>query len=155
MHKRNYKHSLVWQKWVDPFGGDDIFDSNDPPEDIGEFEDDLGMLTEEDIENKDNFMPINKATRAIMTPLGLIPYNEHTASGKLFNFWMGHTNFNISPSIVSIIQSAEGVETLDIFTRYRFRIAIGQLFDAAGVMSNVTSQIYDFLEKRDHKNDYV
>lgn len=101
MHKRNDKHSLVWQKWVDPFGGDDIFDSHDPPEDIGEFEDDLGMLTEEDIENKNSFMPINKSTRAIMTPLGLIPYNEHTASGKLFNFWMGHTNFNISPSIVA------------------------------------------------------
>jgi hypothetical protein len=152
MHQSNNKYSLVWQKWVDPFGGDDIFDDNLRPDDIGEFDDDLGMMPmrdeEEDDEERDHFVPIHKATRAIMTPLGLIPYNEHTASGKLFNFWTGHTNFNVSPPIVGIIQSADGVEALDVFTRYRFRIAIGQLFDAAGVMSSITTQVYDFLERK-------
>lgn len=146
MHSHKKKYSLVWQKWVDPLGGDEMSDSVPIgiPEDIGDFEDDMGVV-EEDIEETP--LKHHGPTKAIMTPMGLIPYNELTASGKIFNFWTGHTNFNISPPVVGILQSANGVEALDVFTRYRFRIAIGQLFEPAIVMSNITNNIYSYLEK--------
>jgi hypothetical protein len=148
MDEYNHKHSLVWQKWVDPFGGDDLDTINiPPPSDIGDFDDDMGMsdLDESDIDHIDQ--PIHKTAKVIMTPLGLIPYNENTASSKIFNFWTGHTNFNLSAPIVGIIQASDGVEALDVFTRYRFRIAIGQLFDPAMVMSTITSNVYSYLQK--------
>jgi hypothetical protein len=148
MEDYSKKYSLVWQKWVDPFGDEDIdpvYDS--PPDDIGEFEDDIGLSDIHDQELDSINKPLNKSTKVIMTPMGLITYNEHTASGKIFNFWTGHTNFNISPPIVGVIQLTDGVEALDVFTRYRFRIAIGQLFEPAMVMSSVTNNVYEYLNK--------
>ena len=86
--------------------------------------------------------------RVIATPMGLIPYNEYTASGKIFNFWNGHTNFSISQNIVNILESTEGVETLDIFTRYRFRVGIGKIFDETSVKQKIWDNINDYFKKR-------
>jgi hypothetical protein len=80
------------------------------------------------------------------TPMGIIPVTENTASGKIFNFWTGHTNFNITKKITSLIEETEGVETLDIFTRYRFRIAVGKAFDDSSVMRKINDNIYSYLE---------
>ena len=133
--------SIIWQKWFDPFG-EDIddarwvdYNNESPPIPQPEKDDDSLPLPK-------NSKPI----KVISSPMGLIPYNEHTASSKIFNFWTGHTNFNITKSIIDIIEHANGVETLDIFTRYRFRIGIGKCFDDAQVMSNINETIYEFLE---------
>ena len=77
--------------------------------------------------------------------MGIIPVNDNTASGKLFNFWVGHTNFDISKKIANIIEKTDGVETLDIFTRYRFRIAVGKAFDDSEIMRNINKTIYSEL----------
>ena len=77
--------------------------------------------------------------------MGIIPINESTTSGKVFNFWVGHTNFNISKPIAEVIENAEGVETLDIFTRYRFRISVGKAFDDSTVMRNINTKVYTEL----------
>jgi hypothetical protein len=79
--------------------------------------------------------------------MGIVPMNEHTASGRIFNFWTGHTNFNITKNIFSIIDSTPGVECLDIFTRYRFRIAIGKAFNDSSVMKDIQETIYDYLNE--------
>jgi hypothetical protein len=79
--------------------------------------------------------------------MGLIPYTENTASSKIFNFWVGHTNFNLSKKVVDIIEDADGVEVLDVFTRYRFRIAIGKVFDDARVMTNINDKVYKHLDQ--------
>ena len=73
--------------------------------------------------------------------MGLIPYNEYTASSKIFNFWIGHTNFNLSKKIANIIEKTDGVETLDVFTRYRFRIGIGKVFEDRDVMKNIENNV--------------
>ena len=74
--------------------------------------------------------------------MGIIPYNEYTASSKIFNFWTGHTNFNIIDSVAYSIETTEGVETLDIFTRYRFRIGIGKAFEDREVMRSIEKKMY-------------
>jgi hypothetical protein len=74
--------------------------------------------------------------------MGIIPMNENTMSGKIFNFWMGHTNFNITKKIADIIEQTDGVETLDIFTRYRFRIGVGKAFDDSSVMRTINKRVY-------------
>ena len=83
--------------------------------------------------------------RAIATPMGIIPINESTASGKIFNFWVGHTNFDITNALALIIEETPGVETLDIFTRYRFRIGIGKAFHDSKVMRDINSRVYNYL----------
>jgi hypothetical protein len=77
----------------------------------------------------------------MITPMGVMPVTENTESGKIFNFWTGHTNFDISTNVATIIERCDGVESLDIFTRYRFRISIGKVFKESEVMHNISKQI--------------
>jgi hypothetical protein len=134
---------IIWQKWVDPFGADSEeskwtdYTNDSPPINTS--------LLDED--EKDIIPQPNKSVKVIASPMGLIPYNEHTASGKIFNFWTGHTNFDITKQIVDIIDLIEGVETLDIFTRYRFRIGIGKCFEDSSVMSEINQTIQNFLKQ--------
>ena len=83
--------------------------------------------------------------------MGMIPMNEHTASGKIFNLWVGHTNFNITPGVANTIEETDGVETLDIFTRYRFRISAGKAFTDSVVMRSINTRVYNFLDTYDEK----
>jgi hypothetical protein len=135
---------IVWQKWFDPFGNDDL-----PIEDFLNKEDHSNEEeTEEYSQLHHNVIPIKEGSlKAIITPMGVIPYTENTASSKIFNFWVGHTNFNLSKKVVDLIENSEGVETLDIFTRYRFRIAIGKVFDDASVMTNINDTVYQHLDQ--------
>jgi hypothetical protein len=134
---------IIWQKWSDPFGekDDEVSDELDNFYDEDEDEDDF---VEENINSVIN-QP--KPIKVIATPMGIIPINDNTASGKIFNFWMGHTNFNITAEIAKIIEACDGVECLNVFTRYRFRIAIGKAFTDSVVMKSIQDTIYDHLEK--------
>ena len=42
-----------------------------------------------------------------------------------------------------------GTESLDIFTRYRFRIAIGKLFTERDVMADINNRILAYLESKE------
>jgi hypothetical protein len=132
---------IVWEKWRDPFLG---YDENeiDVDSDVNNFfdEEDSDSISE-DKESVNKLQQPGKQIRVIATPMGLIPYNEYTASSKIFNFWIGHTNFNLSKKVVNIIEKTDGVETLDIFTRYRFRIGIGKVFEDRDVMKNIENNV--------------
>lgn len=143
---------IVWQKWVDPFGLDeDLDDSIDSMED--EFTSD--EPDEEEIESESeqdtnqiysHLKKIKPHIRVMATPMGIIPITENTSSGKIFNFWTGHTNFNITKKLAYTIENIDGVETLDVFTRYRFRISVGKAFNDSDVMRNINNIIYRKLE---------
>jgi hypothetical protein len=133
------KHKIVWEKWLDPFGTD--FDETkwmDYDNEEENYEDD--GLVEEVLKSRST-----KPVKVISTPMGIIPYNEYTASGKIFNFWVGHTNFDITQAIVDILEKFEGVEILDIFTRYRFRIGIGKCFEDKEILSNINNNIEKYF----------
>jgi hypothetical protein len=131
------EHQIIWQKWQDPFGEDDIFNENFDP-DLGEY-----IGDDQDSENIPSLdHQINKKVKVIATPMGIIPITENTASNKIFNFWLGHTNFDITKDIALLIEETTGVETLDIFTRYRFRISVGKAFDDSSVMRNINKKVY-------------
>lgn len=136
---------IVWQKWADPFGGDEdisseIFDN----ENLHEEESDVfeGLDNDETTENNKLNKKFLTGVRVIATPMGIIPLTENTCSSKIFNFWLGHTNFNITRKVADIIEETDGVETLDIFTRYRFRISVGKAFKDSEVMRDINHKLY-------------
>ena len=132
------KPLIVWEKWIDPFG-DNIDEAK-----WTDYNNDMNHLDDDDsLPHIKNSKPI----RVIASPMGLIPYNEYTASGKIFNFWLGHTNFNISENIKKLLEKIEGVEILDIFTRYRFRIAIGKCFNDSEVMNYINETVYSHINQ--------
>lgn len=138
---------IIWEKWIDPFGKDiDEAKWTDYNNNITDLK---NIINTDTLDTNDpQYRPeiINNPIKVIASPLGIIPYNEHTASSKIFNFWLGHTNFSITHKIKDIIEKNDGVEILDIFTRYRFRIAIGKCFIDAEVMNSINKQIQETLE---------
>jgi hypothetical protein len=146
----NNDNKIIWEKWVDPFGGDlDETKWNSYNKDEQDI--DYDVLLENEIVNNQ----MNKPVKVISTPMGLIPYNEYTASSKIFNFWVGHTNFNLTQNIVDCIEECEGIEILDVFTRYRFRIGIGKCFNDSDIMAAVSSQINRYLDDKKLYNQYL
>ena len=134
----NNNKKIICEKWRDPFLG---YDENEIDVDKVNFTDEE---TNDDLEDAIDNQNIKQsdAVKVIATPMGIIPYNEYTASSKIFNFWTGHTNFNIIDSVAYSIETTEGVETLDIFTRYRFRIGIGKAFEDREVMRSIEKKMY-------------
>lgn len=125
----NLKPLVIWEKWKDPFGADEE-DINKDWTDSDEDEDNLDIVK----------------SKVMVTPMGLIPFSENTNASKIFKFWLAHTNFTISENIVNVIEQIDGVETLDIYTRYRFRIGIGKGFNDREVMSNINTKLYSYIE---------
>jgi hypothetical protein len=134
---------IVWEKWIDPY----LQTIQDSVPTGDEDDEDLEEEYLEDEEELEEYGAVDKLGkfRAIATPMGIIPINESTASGKIFNFWVGHTNFDITNALALIIEETPGVETLDVFTRYRFRIGIGKAFHDSKVMRDINSRVYNYL----------
>lgn len=151
--------SIIWQKWADPYGLDDNIEiENNTFEEFDNFIDEDDNQDTEDASNitsmkMEEYLDSKKfkgKIKVIATPMGIIPLNDNTAINKIFNFWVGHTNFDITHHIGRIIELTEGVETLDIFTRYRFRVAIGKAFDDSLVMRSINSRVYAELMHVEH-----
>ena len=143
---------IVWQKWMDPFGSDDenlLIDEDTEPKFLDDENSGETYTNKDKQDIPESYEKLQelkgRAVRVMATPMGIIPITENTASSKIFNFWIGHTNFNITQKVAEIIEDTEGVEALDIFTRYRFRIAIGKVFTDSHVMRNINDNVYAYL----------
>lgn len=152
------KDIIVWMKASDPYktvNENDLEEEHvegfsqgilPPIEDDGHF----------DLEGERDLPEGNspKSTSAIFTPLGVIILDENTDTYKLFNFWIGHTNFDLTKGIRAIIARIPGVEVLHVFTRYRMRVAIAKCFKANKVCSEIKKAIDKYLaEKRDNESE--
>lgn len=135
---------IIWEKWHDPILNSfvtNIDSSSHEETELEEYHDNA-------YENQTQSQPslINKYP-IIVTPMGILPYNEKTACDSVFNFWIGHTNFSITKNVSDLLENTEGVETLDIFTRYRFRVGIGKAFKDSKIMRNINSIVYEHLNE--------
>jgi hypothetical protein len=58
-----------------------------------------------------------------------------------FDCWIGHSNFDITPKIKDKLNKIPGVEILKIFSRYRFFVGIGQMFDFQNVRHEINKEL--------------
>ena len=86
-----------------------------------------------------------------MTPFGIMPLKEHSLASTHFKFWVGHANFKLTDNVYQVVGNTEGVETLDILTPYRFRIAIGKMFVDRDVMSTVRTNLLEYIKDADYE----
>lgn len=156
----NYPDSydVGWEKWVDAY---DQHLENEI--EFEEDDDELNDLTDEEMEQFQAMMQESDFTmpiKSIMTQFGILPLTEQSLASKHFKFWVGHTNFMLGDGVktdvndfVRIIGSVLGVESVDIFTSYRFRIAIGKMFRDRDVMDNVRTALVTFIEQVENDNE--
>lgn len=91
--------------------------------------------------------------QTIFTPFGVMPLTEQSLASSYFKFWVGHTNFKITTSFHKIISDIDGVETLDIFSPYRFRISVAKLFRDRDVMSNIRKSMVSYAKGQKMKTE--
>lgn len=130
------KKIIKWQKWVDPLGSN--VDEVEWP----------GYNVDEDGEP----IPIHKVKGMpiLSTPFGPLSITEHSLAANQFDFWNMHTNFDITPEIFAEIEKVDGVETLNVLTRYRLRVglSISGLFDGTIVKQNIEKTVQTYFLNR-------
>ncbi len=126
------EHMIVWIKW------EETEDENDWNKKGLSYEE-QEAVSYDDEEGPQMAMAIPSFMMKPMMPVKVV-------AEKDFNFWMGHTTFPISNRILDIITVCPGVETLDILTPYRFRIATGLLFPPGEVMSGIAQAVIGYLQ---------
>lgn len=138
---------LGWQRWYDPFSveteEDDIEKNNDNEFGNNVFDEN----TDSDICEGSFSQSYKKAMKVIITPMGALPIPEHSTPQKVFNLWTAHTNFSITKKILDLVEKIDGVETVDVFTRYRMRIGIGKMFGTQDVISRINKTLIDSIIK--------
>lgn len=150
-------NKIIWTKWIDPFRK--IVEKN-----VEEDENDINFISAHDSFQDETIQKRflssddeaqDKTGPVVIGPFGIIPLQEHNLPGKLFNFWMGHTNFSITNKVKEIIQNVEGVETLDIYTRYRLRLGIAKAFNEKAVKKAIEAAVNPepVAEKPKDKNE--
>jgi hypothetical protein len=124
-------NEVFWEHWEDAYKVEmDSPVSLSMKEDEWDDEDDL-------MEFEGYKAPI----KTIMTPFGVLPLTEQSLASSHFKFWVGHTNFKVKKKHLLTISNCEGVESIDVLTPYRFRIAVGKLFKDNQVMSKVRREL--------------
>lgn len=92
----------------------------------------------EDFDTAEQFQELNGYQGPIiMTDFGAIPLNETTLPSTNFNFWRGDTNFPLNIAHKMVIDTMLGIETVNFYTPYRFRVAIAPLFDEKSTLKNL------------------
>lgn len=115
---------IRWEKWSDPVA----------THVNRRYENEHGDLM---VFKEDDFSGVELDNPCSLTRFGIVPYHESNSPGKLFKFWVGHTNFELSLEAARAIEEEPGVESLDIYTRYRFRLGVGRLFNDEAVKKAV------------------
>lgn len=122
------KNTIEWER---------IFSEERPAQELGEENDMISEMAEElglDVQP----MPVIDME---VTPWGLLRVDDKNNPIKNFDYWLAHTNFKITEPVGLFLDSCDGVECLEILTPYRFRIAIGRLFDNRKVRMSIESAL--------------
>lgn len=145
--KTDSKVRFVWQKQENLFEKveEKLFEKNlenieneYPQED--DFEDWEGQPGEPGVEQ-------NRHPFLFTSDNAAIPMGEYFPNPKLYNFWVGYTDFPITDDIIDVIDNTSGVETFERFTPYRMRIAVGKLFKPGEVLTDLEKNVRQYLDK--------
>ena len=97
---------------------------------------------EEDVIEK-SLLSAMEIPRLVQTPLGIFHYEDKLKPSEKFDCWIGYTNFNITQNISDLIESVDGVEALEIMSRYTFFLGVGKMFNFRNVRLGIESLILE------------
>ena len=123
---------IAWEKW-----NDDIIEDEAREQIMDQFEE------EDEDEVLEAFAFLEKIPKLVSTPTGIYQLHDKMSVLNQFDCWLGYTNFDITKKVKSTLERAEGVELLDIMSRYRFFIGVGKLFNFSAVRRDIESILCD------------
>lgn len=151
---------IIWKKWQCPLTP--LVEAKDEDGDEDGDEDELYSamqsfgFTNTDVSNE---KPLPWRGPAFYGPHGIVPVHEGNVPSRLYNFWMGHTNFDLNDSTekgrwFKRIADVPGVESFNAYTRYRFRVGIGMAFNDVAVRGEI-DRLVSFPPPSDDPFDQV
>jgi len=148
-------NDVYWEHWVDAYNNEGIDNTKKMIQEIEEETD--AMLAGEPVAYNDDFdeedIPFfNPQIKTMMTPFGVLPLTEDSFASKHFKFWVGHTNFKLWEHYYEVIGNVLGVESVDILTPLRFRIAVGKMFQDNEVKEKVKEALLEALKNESKKS---
>ena len=81
--------------------------------------------------------------RLVQTPLGIFHYEDKLKPSEKFDCWIGYTNFDITQNISDLIECVDGVEALEVMSRYTFFLCVGKMFNFRDVRLGIESLILE------------
>ena len=74
-----------------------------------------------------------------------------------FDFWVLHTNFDITENIKQVMESIPGVESITVLTRYRVKVGLTKsgLFNNTQVKQMIQNKIVGMDKNSSIKEDYL
>ncbi len=106
-------------------------------------------LTQEELEQIEQFLEAEGATMQQQEEPVQFNIDDNLAHeislATNFDCWVAHTNFNLTENIKNKLDSIEGIELLKVFSRYRFLVGVGKMFE----FSDVRKTIEDTLTNKD------
>lgn len=131
------RYIISWQRWLDPL--ERIFLDSKKNQQNSDFE-------------QSDFSDLHEYSGPVAhTAHGLVPINESNLPSTVFNLWRADTNFVITRNVEILINKELGVEAYDQISPYRFRIAVGKLFDDKDVKSRLEKSIINYKVSKEVK----
>jgi hypothetical protein len=106
----------------------------DEDEDDEEDDEDTYIDESDDDKNLKIISPLLPITNQLIDDITML---------STFDCWIGHTNFDVTPTIKNILNKVPGVEVLKICSRYRFFIGIGKMFDFKDVRQYIEDSLLE------------
>jgi hypothetical protein len=136
--EKHHMRKIVWEAWQDPLNGNAEQFSQKP---IMLNQSPMAMQEYDGEEEPIFGITPNKV---VGTPHGLLSITENTLAANRFEFWIAHTNFDITKEFIVQLEQIAGVETVEVFTRYRMRIGfpISGLFKTPNIKYRIEELIH-------------
>jgi hypothetical protein len=130
---------IAWEAWIDPYhsNAEQFGENTKINASITEF----GYKDKEDDEDQPVFGISPNPT--IGTPFGLLSVTDDSLASSKFDFWTMHTNFDITVDFIKQLERISGVETIQVFTRYKLRIGFPKthFFNSADTKNKIQKLI--------------
>lgn len=140
------KYRIVWSKWVNPLQRD----ANSSNDDI---DNDDSDEWNESVEDRATIVQLMReeigVPKVVMTEGGMFEFVIRNDPEKLFNLWEGNTyGFPVSRKVKQLIGQIDGVEAIDVYSPYMFRVAVGKLYKPSDVCSRITHKLEEYLQQK-------
>lgn len=145
------KRKIGWEKYVLEEIHDEIHLKNDEGDgfDAG-FEDE-----EQDLRpHLDQIIPLDLFNNKINTPFGAVNPDDQFCAVRMFDCWIGHTNFPITDQVFNILDNEiHGLGCLKVLSKYRFAIGIEKMFCFSSVRWQIQKELCHNLESAEFIED--
>ena len=123
--------TIAWERWDEDVVEQEIVDNfYEKYEDAEEEEEEGGI--------EDALAFLGRIPSLVTTPMGVYQLHDKMNIMNQFDCWMGYTNFDITQSVKNAIEKVEGVELLNIMSRYRFFLGVGKMFEFSGRIADIS-----------------